>query len=335
MDSEDQLVERTGRTVPSQIGKRATGALRLGIGDDAAVLALRGSSEWVLTCDQFLEGVHFLADSHPPDSVGYKALVRATSDIAAMGASPRFFLLALALPSRRTGAWLDAVLRGIGRAARLLNLRLIGGDTTEIGKVSINITVLGEVESGHAVTRRGAKPGDIIYVSGKLGRARLGLELVLNKLTKTPQFRALLIPHLYPRIPLRLGVWLARHRVPSAMMDISDGLSTDLARLCRASHVGARIWAERVPRATIPASLSRRLPQSRLDPLQLALHGGDDYELLFTVPPRQAKRLRRAPGFRDLTPIGEITRGKRIILFGADGAGSILKSGGWDPFRRR
>jgi len=335
MDSEDQLVERTGRAVPSRIGKRARGPLRLGIGDDAAVIAPSGHSEWVLTCDQFLEGVHFLADSHPPDSVGYKALVRATSDIAAMGASPRFFLLALALPSRRTGAWLDAVLHGIGRAARLLNLGLIGGDTTEIGKVSINITVLGEVESGHAVMRTGAKPGDIIYVSGKLGRARLGLELVRNKLTKTPQFRALLIPHLYPRIPLRLGVWLARHRVPSTMMDISDGLSTDLARLCRASHVGARIWAERVPHAAIPASLLRRLPQSRLDPLQLALHGGDDYELLFTVPPRQAKRLRRAPGFRDLTPIGEITRGKRIILLGADGAGSILKSGGWDPFRRR
>jgi thiamine-monophosphate kinase len=335
MDSEDQLVERTGRAVPSRIGKRARGPLRLGIGDDAAVIAPSGHSEWVLTCDQFLEGVHFLADSHPPDSVGYKALVRATSDIAAMGASPRFFLLALALPSRRTGVWLDAVLRGLARAARQLDLRLIGGDTTEIGKVSINITVLGEIESGHAITRAGAKPGDIIYVSGRLGRARLGLELVRNKLTKTPQFRALLVPHLFPRIPLRLGVWLVRHRVPSAMIDISDGLSTDVGRLCRASHVGARIWAERVPRATIPASLSRRLPQSRLDPLQLALHGGDDYELLFTVSPRHAKRLRRARGFRELTPIGEITRGKRIILLGTDGAGRILKPGGWDPFRHR
>jgi thiamine-monophosphate kinase len=335
MDSEGQLVERTGRAVPSRIGKRPGGALRLGIGDDAAVIAPGGRSEWVLTCDQFLEGIHFLADSHPPDSVGYKALVRATSDIAAMGASPRFFLLALALPFRRTGAWLDAFLRGLARAARLLNLHLIGGDTTEIGKVSINITVLGEIESGHAVTRTGAKPGHIIYVSGRLGRARLGLELVRCKLTQTRQFRALVVPHLYPRIPLRLGGWLARHRVPSAMMDISDGLSTDLARLCRASHVGARIWAERIPRASIPASLSRRLPRSRLDPLQLALHGGDDYELLLTVSPRQAKRLRRAPGFRDLTPIGEITRGKRIILLGADGAGRILKSGGWDPFRRR
>src|SRR6267378_2081298 len=135
MDGEDQLVQRTGRAIPSLSG----GTLRLGIGDDAALIAPTGRLEWVLSCDQFLEGVHFLADSHPPDSVGYKALARATSDIAAMAATPRLFLLTLALPSDKTGAWLNAFLRGMGRAARQMGLRLAGGDTTRSAKVSISI----------------------------------------------------------------------------------------------------------------------------------------------------------------------------------------------------
>ena len=327
MDSEDQLVQRTGHAIPSLSG----GALRLGIGDDAALIAPTGRSEWVLTCDQFLEGVHFLADSHPPDSVGYKALARATSDIVAMGATPRFFLLALALPSDQTGAWFNAFLRGMGRAARLMGLRLAGGDTTRSAKVSISITVLGEIAPGRAITRAGARPGDIIYVSGKLGRAQLGLELVRSKLDRLPRFHHVLRPHLYPQIRLRLVGWLARHRVPSAMMDISDGLSTDLSRLCRASRVGARIKASRVPRVAVPQS--GRLRSLHTDSLQLALHGGDDYELLFTVPPHHVKRLRRAPGFRELTPIGEITRSKQILLVRDDGATKLLKPGGWNPFR--
>jgi thiamine-monophosphate kinase len=331
MESEDQLVQRTGRGIPSLSG----GALRLGIGDDAALIAPTGRSEWVLTCDQFLDGVHFLADSHPPDSVGYKALARATSDIAAMGATPRFFLLTLALPSDKTGAWFDAFLLGMGRAARLMGMRLAGGDTTKSANVSISITVLGEIAPGRAVTRAGAHPGDIIYVSGKLGRAQLGLELVRNKLHRLPRFRHVLGPHLYPKIRLRLGTWLARCRVPSAMMDISDGLSTDLSRLCRASRVGARIRSSRVPCVAVPPSVSRRLRRLHLDPLQMALNGGDDYELLFTVPPRHVRRLRRAPGFRELTPIGEITRGRQILLVGDDGTSKLLKPGGWDPFRHR
>src|SRR5271156_3256850 len=151
--------------------------MRLGIGDDAAILAPGRNVEWVLSCDAFLDGVHFLAKSYPPDSVGYKSLVRAASDLAAMGAEPRLFLLTLALPARLTGAWLDRFLRGMGRAARLLGIRLAGGDTTKSATGSITITVLGEVARGLAVTRSGARPGDILCVSGRLGRAQLGLEL--------------------------------------------------------------------------------------------------------------------------------------------------------------
>jgi thiamine-monophosphate kinase len=335
MGSEDHLVERTGRAIPSRSGGGAARRLLLGIGDDAALISPGGKSEWVLTCDQFLEGVHFLAGSHPPDSVGYKAIVRATSDIAAMGGRPRFFLLAMALPAEKTGAWFDEFLRGMGRAARSMGMVLAGGDTSKSAKVSINITVLGEIPPGRALTRAGARPGDIIYVSGRLGGAQLGLELILNRLSRQLRFRQLLRRHLYPRIRLELGAWLARHRVSSAMMDISDGLSTDLARLCRASKAGARIWADRVPSVAIPAAASKHLRRLRLDPLKMALHGGDDYELLFTVPPRHVKRLQGAPGFRGLTAIGEIAHGRQILLVDENGSAKPLKPGGWDPFRRK
>jgi thiamine-monophosphate kinase len=334
MNTEDQLIKRIARGVASQSG-RASGDLRLGIGDDAAVIRPVRGTELVLTCDAFLEGVHFLARTHPPDSVGYKSLARATSDIAAMGATPRFFLLTLALPHKRTGRWLDEFLRGMGRAARSLGMRLIGGDTTKSGEVAISITVGGEVVAGLAVTRSGARPGDLIYVSGILGRAQLGLELVLAGKGRQLGLAAIVRPHLYPRIRVELGSWLARHRIASAMMDISDGLSTDLARLAEASGVGARVRTDLIPAVPVPDAVSRPLHNRRLDPLQMALHGGDDYELLFTVPRRKAKHLGAAPEFAGLTCIGEVTQGRRLLMVDEAGRASALEPRGWDPFRRR
>jgi thiamine-monophosphate kinase len=338
LDSEAKLIERIAKAVPGGAGR--SGVLRLGIGDDAAILAPRVGTQWVLSCDAFIEGVHFLADIHPPGSVGYKSLVRATSDLAAMGATPRLFLLTLALPAARTGKWLDEFLPGMGRAARHLGMRLAGGDTTKSAAISISVTVLGEAPRGRAITRSGARPGDILYVSGTLGRAQLGLELLksANFGGRKRVFRnqsRLLQPHLYPKIRIELGRWLARNGLASAMMDISDGLSTDLARLCQASRVGARLWAGRIPCVRIPAGSVGPLRERKLDPLRMALHGGEDYELLFTVAPRHVKRLRHAPGFAELTAIGKIERGKRITLVGADGDASRLNPGGWDPFSAR
>jgi thiamine-monophosphate kinase len=311
--------------------------LRLGIGDDAAIVVpdRRRRTEWVLSCDAFLAGVHFFAKAHPADSVGYKSLARATSDLAAMGATPRLFLLSLALPGSCTGRWLDEFLRGMGRASRSLGLRLAGGDTTKSSTVSISITVLGEVARGRALTRSGARPGDIIYVSGRLGQAQLGLQLIRSGLGREPSLARLLAPHLYPKIRLELGAWLAQGRVASAMLDISDGLSTDLARLCAASGVGARLLASRIPRVRVPDAHAAQLGGLKLDPFEMALHGGDDYELLFAVPARRAKRLRSAPGSSALTAIGEITGAKQIVLVGADGRARRLEPRGWDPFRKK
>ena len=345
MGREDQLIKELALTVPSAIGTRTAGrspraVVRLGIGDDAAVIVPGRNTDLVVTCDAFLEGVHFLAGRHPPDSVGYKSLARATSDISAMGATPRFFLLTLALPQDRTGKWLSGFLRGMRRAARQLGVRLIGGDTTRYPSISISITVFGEIVSGRAITRAGARPGDILYVTGKLGRAKLGLELIrtcpLGEVKRVIRSEnPLLSQHLYPQIRVRLGEWLAKHRIASSMIDISDGLSTDLGHLCAASRVGARVWAERIPRVDTASSLPKFARKLKIDPLEMALHGGDDYELLFTVPRRLAKSLRSAPDFRDITAIGEIKHGKQILLVDSDGRAKPLKPGGWDPFRKR
>jgi thiamine-monophosphate kinase len=345
MGREDQLIKELALAVPSEIGPRGVGrsprtSVRLGIGDDAAVVVPGRNTDLVVTCDAFLDGVHFLGDRHPPDSVGYKSLARATSDIAAMGAAPRFFLLTLALPQDRAGKWLSGLLRGMRRAAQQLGVRLIGGDTTRYPFVAISITVIGEAAPGGAVTRAGAQPGDILYVTGKLGQAQLGLEIIrdcpLSEVKRVIRSQnRLLRQHLYPRIRSKLGEWLAKQRIASSMIDISDGLSTDLGHLCAASRVGARVWAERIPRIAILAEQSKRAGKLKLDPLEMALHGGDDYELLFTVPRRLAKRLHSVPEFRDITAIGEIERGKQILLVDSDGRAQPLKSSGWDPFRRR
>ena len=345
MDSEGKLVERIARAFPSKAIGRRDGTVRLGIGDDAAVIASSAKNDWVLSCDAFLEGIHFLANSHPSDSVGFKSLVRATSDLAAMGATPRFFLLTLAIPASRTGMWLDGFLGGMARAAHAMNMLLVGGDTTKSNAVSISITVIGEVPHAHAIARSGARPGDLLYVTGTLGRAQLGLELLLNGSPRQSvrpdghvkdggsSLRRLLRPHLYPTIRLDLGTWLASHRITTAMMDISDGLSTDLARLCAASGVGAHILSESIPSVSLPKILSNRLKALKLDPLQMALHGGEDYELLFTVPPRNIKKLTKAPGFSQITAIGEVTGVRGVTLVRPDGSKKPLSSQGWDPFR--
>jgi thiamine-monophosphate kinase len=327
---EDELIERIRRRIPSSEG----GVLRLGIGHDAALIHPE-RRDWAVTCDQFVEGVHFLVDKHPPESVGYKSLVRATSDVVAMAAQPRLFLLSLALPAERTGAWLNRMLSGMARASRLLDLRLAGGDTTRSpgknGRIGLNLMVLGETARGVRMGRAGAKPGDEIYVTGALGRAQLGLELLSRGRTDQQKYRKLLAPHYYPTLPLDFALWLGRNRLASAMMDISDGLSTDLARLCKSSAVGARIYVDQTPAVVVPGSLRSRA----FDPLTLALHGGEDYGLLFTVPRRKASRIPRVFSRTRISRIGEVVRGSGVSIVTADGDSSPLTPGGWDPFGKR
>jgi thiamine-monophosphate kinase len=333
--SEDALIARIRRGIPSSAG----GILRLAIGDDAAILRLRRGREWVVTCDQFIEDVHFVKALHPPEVVGYKALARATSDLAAMGAVPRVFLLSLALPASCAGVWLTAMTRGMARAAREFGLTLAGGDTArspaQNAAVALNLTVLGEIEAGRGVRRNSALPGDAIFVTGVLGAAQLGLEIVLRGWAGS--YRRLVSPHFYPKPCLEVGRWLLRRRIASAMMDLSDGLSTDLARLCRASGVGARLYESAIPSVAVPAALRAkrggRSGAKVFDERELALHGGEDYGLLFTVRKRMVSRVPAAFHGTRITRIGETVSGGGVVLIGADGSTRPLVPGGWDHFR--
>jgi thiamine-monophosphate kinase len=319
LSGEDSVVRKIKRFCS---GER-TLSLGIGLGDDAALWLPAAGQQTVLTCDWFLEGTHFLRDRHSPAAVGWKSLARATSDIAAMGGRPRCFLLSLALPANCTGKWLSGFLGGLRRAARLLRCPLAGGDTTRHDEILINISVIGEVPAGEAVLRSGARAGDLLYVSGKLGEAEWGLRELRRRHGRGRASHISLRKHLYPEPRIALGRWLARNRLVSAMMDLSDGLSSDLPRFCSASGVGARIDV---------ASLPRISHINREESVRLALHGGDDYELLFAVPPKNACKIKgKYHGVR-LTRIGEIVR-KKGVLLERDGRLLPLAAGGWDPFR--
>jgi len=326
---ENSILKRIiGRTTRS-MQNRARSAIRIGIGDDAALFRPIPGHETILTCDWFLEGTHFLRHKHPPDSVGWKCLARAVSDVAAMGGVPQCFLLSLALPESHTGRWLDEFLGGLRRAAGKFECVLAGGDTTWHREILINVTVAGEIRTARAVLRSGARPGDVVYVSGRLGEAELGLRILRrNKGRATAQNR-LMKKHLYPEPRLALGQWLADHGLATAMMDLSDGLSSDLLRLCAASGVGARVESPKIPRVQFSNSKRRRA----FDPLQLALHGGDDYELLFTVSPRKLKMLPNTFRGVVLTPIGKITEKSGLVVLDENGRERPLAARGWDPFR--
>jgi len=287
-------------------GGRSAPGLIVGIGDDCAVYRCAGSKEdLLLTTDWLIESVHFLRDTHPASAVGWKALARGLSDIAAMGGRPRVCLLSLALGSWTSEAWLESFFRGFRRLARAAGVVLAGGDLARAERLACDIVVVGTAPRGQALLRSGARPGDEIYVSGRLGGSALGLTTRQGSAWKR---------HLRPEPRLALGSYLRRLGATAAM-DVSDGLSLDLYRLCMASRVAAEL------EDTIPVFRGASLDQ--------ALHGGEDYELLFTAPEgtRVPKRYRGV----ELTRIGRIVRGRagRILL-----AGERLRPLGWDHFRR-
>jgi thiamine-monophosphate kinase len=324
--SEVELIRYLQRCFP------AAGGVRVGIGDDAAVLAGDARRDWVVTTDLLIENVHFLRRAQTPAAVGWKALARSLSDVAAMGARPRYALVALGVPADVATGWVREFFAGVGRLARRHRVVVAGGDLSSAPQVVVDVQVLGEVAKGRAILRGGARPGDTVFVSGTLGLSGLGLACVRARMASTrPPLKRAVRTHLWPEPRVKLAAALARRR-PGAMIDLSDGLSTDLGRLCAASSVGARVFAGRIPAVRLSWPLQRRL---RTSGLELALHAGEDYELLFTLSKRQAARLPKKLAGVKLTPIGEITRARKIVLVDATGCKQVLPPRGWDHFRRR
>ena len=309
-----------------------------GIGDDAAVLRLGGAHRLLATTDLSIEGVHFSAQFHPPHSVGYRALARALSDIAAMGGTPRFALVSLALSRNQGRSWVEGFYRGFMALARRFGVSLIGGDTAIVsGATTVDVVGLGAVKAPDVLLRSGAKPGDKIFVSGELGLSATGLEALKHAAGREGGrgepgervIRRALRAHLYPEPRCALGRFLAERRLASAAIDLSDGLSSDLHRLCHSSGVGATLLAERIPAPAPPSARKFKIT----DRLDLALNGGEDYELLFTVPAGKADKIPRHFKNVPLSWIGEIGSKRSLRLINADGKELPLIPKGFDHFR--
>ena len=294
-----------------------------GIGDDCAVLRATAETDLLVTTDFSLEGTHFRREWHPPESVGHRCLARGLSDIGAMGGEPLTAFLSLALPPKIPQQWVDRFFRGLLKLAREFGVSLAGGDTAQSRSgVLADIIVIGAVPKGRAVLRSGAKPGDRIYVTGALGGSAATLNLLFSKRKKLDP--KTFPRHFFPMPRIRVGTVLRKNKIPSAMIDISDGLSTDLSHICEMSGVGAEIWPQAIPLAKIGK------PAAPVE-LKFALHGGDDYELLFTAP-RNTRVPREINGVT-LTCIGEIVHGGRMLLVDESGSRAILKPQGWEHFR--
>ncbi len=312
-------------------GRGNKSAIRTGIGDDCAVLRLGRpgdgpvSDEVLVTTDFSLEGIHFRREWHSAEAVGHRCLARGLSDIAAMGGKPVAAFLSLALPRDVQQKWVDRFSQSLLKLAKKYGVTLAGGDTAESASgILADIVVVGSVPRGEAVLRSGARPGDRIYVSGVLGGSAAALAKMLSKpkgKLNPKEYKR----HFFPEPRIELGNLLRKKKLAAAMIDTSDGLSTDLAHICEESGVGAEIWAEAIPRAKVGR------PARPVD-LEMALNGGEDYELLFTARSEKSVPCRMA-GVA-IACIGEITRGKKISVREQSGSGYELPAQGWEHFRR-
>jgi thiamine-monophosphate kinase len=315
-------------------------SLVAGIGDDAAVIRNTGGKETVITADLLVEDVDFRRTTTPPCLLGHKALAVSLSDIAAMGARPLWSLISIGVPD---DVWqTDFVERfydGLLELANRYGVQLIGGDTSRTtDKIVIDSVVAGECTTGMSVMRSGANPGDKIFVTGSLGAAAAGLRLIERGAHLAEQNLAdddsqkldhVLLRQLRPDPRVGWGMVLGQERLATSMIDLSDGLSSDLNHLCAASGAGALIDSSLLP---IDSRVIELCGRRALDPLQLALHGGEDFELLFSVKPGDEKRLPRRVDGVEIKQIGEITSGHEGVKISEGPRIWELKPGGWKHF---
>lgn len=294
------------------------GSVMKGIGDDTAVLRLRPGHELLVTTDLCVEGVHFRREWQPAKCVGHRCLARGLSDIAAMGGEAIACFLSLGLPQDLDQKWVTSFARGLTDLARRFGVELAGGDISGAPAITADIVVIGQTPKGKAILRSGAKPGDRIFVTGELGESAATLQRLFagERIRLAKQSR-----HFNPEPRIAVGQWLLRREIATAMIDVSDGLSVDLHHICDESRVAAVIN-------------EKQIPVARQASLTLALHGGEDYELLFTASPG-SKVPNAIEGVR-VTEIGTIRRRSdnrpQIQILGHNGALKPLKPLGWQHF---
>ncbi len=283
------------------------------------------SHDLLVTTDFSIEGIHFRRDWHSPESVGHRCLTRGLSDIAAMGGEPTAAFLSLAVPPELPQSWVNRFMRGLIHLGTRYGVVLAGGDTSQSPDgILADIVLIGKIPTGEALLRSGARVGDGIYVTGALGESNAAI----SSLRQHPKRK--LNPrdyprHFFPEPRVNVARVLRKKKLASAMIDVSDGLSTDLSHICKESGVGAEVESNLIPVATAGR------PPHPVN-LDLALHGGEDYELLFTAPPRThvPSRIAGVP----ISQIGRITREKSLVLKDLDGIAQNLQPSGWEHFRR-
>jgi thiamine-monophosphate kinase len=328
--SELALIARVRALAEAPAHSRDRHRVRIGIGDDCAILQPPPGHELLVTTDFSLEGRHFRREWHPAQSAGHRALARGLSDIAAMGGQPLAAFLSLALPKAvaREARWLDGFLHGLLALAAANKVPLTGGDTSEApgAEVLADIVLVGSAPAGRALTRSGARPGDGIYCTGALGGAAAELAALAAAPAKFRRAHAAGDhPHLFPQPRLAVGAALLRRRLASACIDVSDGLSTDLQHLCEASGVAAELDAALLPAHPLTATLA---PAEQMAAI---LHGGEDYELLFTA--RAAIKVPRSLAGVPITRIGRVVRfnkSRARMTIVAEGTRFNLEPRGWE-----
>lgn len=326
------FIDRLARSFNQHLPEGVTG-----IGDDCAVLPWRGDQKLLVTTDLLLDRVHFLKEKIAPRDLGYKALAVNLSDLAAMGGKPLWAFLSIALPAETELAWADQFISGWKSLSDKTQVKLLGGDTTRTtGAVVINVAVLGKARRKYIKYRSGARPGDLVAVTGELGSSEGGLRLLLNKELRdigSPDERSLLRRHFHPRPQLQEGFFLAHQPEVGAMMDVSDGLDSDLRRIMGRSGTGAEVYLEKLP---VSPALKRCSQQYGWSLEEVAAAGGEDYCLLITVRPEGYshldRRYRQKFG-RSLYPVGRITREKGKLIFLEAGQPVVLQKSGFDHFK--
>jgi thiamine-monophosphate kinase len=329
------LIRRIGELIDKE-GIRAE-HVTLGIGDDTAAFIPRPGYELLITCDSIVEGRHYLPESIRPMELGRRAMVVNISDIGAMGGKPLYALISLGLKAEISVQDVEEIYRGFLLELNPFGASIIGGNITKSGNgMFIDITLVGEVEQGRAVRRSGARPGDVILVTGYPGQSAAGLQLFLHepgdsKIKEHPLVQIYNVPS----HRAQLGEAIARTGFANAMIDTSDGFLGDLGHICEESRVGAELFKERLP---ISQPLQEAALKLHRDPYDFFLGDSDDYELIITCSPQNVERIRSIVSQCcpvSLAEVGRITGDSgEIFLFLSDGTKQPVKPSGWDHFRK-